>query len=151
MACEPHARAWQMVSPRVASPADRSLLSSCSCAEAGGAGEAQEWRRRRRRRRGGEEKRVASGGREQAVGGGVLPALHALLAHALPRRRRPLQALRGTSSSSAYLIHLIVKELLVSGTFEILWSVCSWKRDWILEPRTPLCGHEIAMRRSWIG
>lgn len=76
-------------------PDPGSLSSSNSCAAAGGGGEAQGRRRRRRRKRG-EEERVACRGREQALGGGLLPSLHALLAHALPRHRRPLQALRGT-------------------------------------------------------
>lgn len=76
-------------------PTPHRSLSSCSCAASGG-GEAQE-----RRRRVGEEP-VACGGREQAVGGDVLPALHALLAHALPRRRHPLQALRGIYPLSAF-------------------------------------------------
>ena len=94
------------------------LFSPCSCPAACG----REAQGRRRRRRGGEE-RVAGGGREQAVGGEVLPALHPLLAHALPRRRRPLQALRGTSTI-----------LLAALAFR---SICgfvdpSWNEDWIL-------------------
>lgn len=53
---------------------------------------------------------MAGRGREQAVGGGLLPALHALLVDAMPRNRRPVQALRGASLSqlpAPRSIHLI--------------------------------------------
>ncbi|CAM0875951.1 unnamed protein product [Alopecurus aequalis] len=66
----------------------RGVFSPCSCPAAGGREAQGRWRRF------GKEERLAGGGREQAVGGEVLPALHPLLAHALPRRRCPFQAVR---------------------------------------------------------
>jgi hypothetical protein len=99
MAGESRARARRTGCLHLASPAHRCLLpSSCSCAAAGG-WEAQKRRRWRK------EERVAGRGREQALGGSVLPALHALLAHAVPRHRRPIQALRGTSLDPSDLKH----------------------------------------------
>ena len=85
-----------MVSFHVSPHLTGGAVCPCSCPAAGG-GEAG-------RRRRGREERIAGGGREQEVGGEVLPAVHALLAHALPRRRRPLQALRGTSTSRPHLL-----------------------------------------------
>jgi len=64
--------------------------SYCSYAAVRGEAQLRRWQRRRR-----VEEHVAGGGREQALGGGLHPALNALLAHALPRRRCPLEVLRG--------------------------------------------------------
>jgi len=130
------ARQWQVRPAPAPAPA---LLSayltgfssppSRSCAAAGG----DEAQGRRRRGRGEEEERVAGGGREQALGGGLLPALHAFLAHSLPRCRRPLQALRGAPPSR--LIHLVLcssrARRMILG-----WFVVGRSIDWVLHWRS---------------